>query len=85
MTSRSSSTTARCSADDKDAIAAEVFQIAKEIEDIVDRHEVQRQRAVFGSAATFTFQVGANDGETIATDAPSTLAASVAGTAASPS
>ena len=30
--------------DDKDAIAAEVSQIAQEIGDIVDRHEVQRHR-----------------------------------------
>ena len=30
-------------ADDKDAIAAEVFQIAKEVNNIVERHQVQRQ------------------------------------------
>src|SRR3954467_11678927 len=55
------------SSDDKDAIAAEVSQIALEIGDIVDDTKFNGT-AVFGSG-TFTFQVGANDGETITTDA----------------
>ena len=38
------------SADDKDAIAAEVSQIAQEVERHPHRHEVQRQRRVFGAA-----------------------------------
>ena len=55
------------SSDDKDAIAAEVSQIALEIGDIVSDTKFNGT-SVFGSA-TFTFQVGANDGETIATTA----------------
>ena len=55
------------SSDDKDAIAAEVSQIALEIGDIVSDTKFNGT-AVFGSG-TFTFQVGANDGETIATTA----------------
>ena len=34
------------SSDDKDAIAAEVFEIAKEVKSIIDRHEVQRHGRV---------------------------------------
>ena len=56
------------STDDKDAIAAEVCQIAGEVKNIVDRHEVQRHGRL-RLARRFTFQVGANDGETIATTA----------------
>ena len=47
--------------DDKDAIAAEVEQLGKEISDIVDQTEVQRHRAA-RRRQSFTFQVGANDG-----------------------
>ena len=39
---------------------AEVLEIAKEVNDDRDRHEVQRHVAV--RQASFTFQVGANDG-----------------------
>src|SRR5215211_3284385 len=53
------------SSDDKDAIAAEVSQIGLEIKDIVEQTKFNGT-AVFGSG-TFTFQVGANDSETIAT------------------
>jgi flagellin len=55
------------SADDKDAIAAEVYQIAAEVKDIVDQTKFNGTK-VFGSTG-FTFQVGANDGETIQTTA----------------
>jgi flagellin len=55
------------SSDDKDAIAAEVFQIASEIKDIASQTKFNGT-AVF-SATGFTFQVGANDSETIATTA----------------
>ena len=55
------------SSDDKDAIAAEVYQIAQEVGDIVSDTKFNGN-AVFGSG-TFTFQVGANDTETIATTA----------------
>ncbi len=53
------------STDDKDAIAAEVFQIGGELKDIVEDTKFNGT-AVFGSG-TFTFQVGANDSETVAT------------------
>ena len=53
--------------DDKTAIAAEVFQIASEIKDISSQTKFNGT-AVF-SATGFTFQVGANDSETIATTA----------------
>src|SRR4051794_36665177 len=55
------------SSDDKDAIAAEVSQIAQEVGDIISDTKFNGT-AVFGSG-TFSFQVGANDGETIDTTA----------------
>jgi flagellin len=55
------------SSDDKDAIAAEVYQIASEVKSITTDTKFNGT-AVFGSSG-FTFQVGANDGETIATTA----------------
>ena len=54
---------------------AEVFEIAKEVKSIVDRHQVQRQAAVRRQDG-FTFQVGANDGETISTARPTCPATS---------
>jgi flagellin len=53
--------------DDKVAIASEVAQIAGEVSDIVTDTKFNGT-AVFG-AATFSFQVGANDSETITTTA----------------
>src|SRR4051812_48831867 len=53
--------------DDKTAIASEVSQIANEISSIVSDTKFNGT-AVFGSS-TFSFQVGANDGETISTTA----------------
>jgi flagellin len=55
------------STDDQDAIAAEVFQIASEVKDITSQTKFNGT-AVF-SATGFTFQVGANDLETVATTA----------------
>ncbi len=55
------------SSDDKDAIASEVHQIALEVKDITTQTKFNGT-AVFGSG-TFTFQVGANDTETVATTA----------------
>jgi flagellin len=55
------------SSDDKDAIASEVSQIALEIGNITTQTKFNGT-AVFGSG-TFSFQVGANDSETIATTA----------------
>ena len=83
MTSRSSINNGTLSTDDQDAIAAEVFQIASEVKSI-DADTKFNGTAVFG-AGTFTFQVGANDSETIATQAAN-FAGSIggAGTAACP-
>jgi flagellin len=55
------------SADDKDAIAAEVSQIAQEVGDIISDTKFNGT-AVFG-ATGFRFLVGANDSETITTTA----------------
>jgi flagellin len=51
------------SSDDQDAIAAEVYQIAQEVNDIVSDTKFNGN-AVFG-ATSFSFQVGANDSETV--------------------
>src|SRR5215213_8557278 len=64
------------SSDDQDAIAAEVFQIASEIKDITEDTKFNGNQ-VFGTS-TFSFQVGANDSETIATTA-ATLSGSITG------
>jgi flagellin len=58
------------SVDDRDAIAAEVYQIANEIKNITDPSTGTQfnGKPVFGSAG-FTFQAGANDGETVTTNA----------------
>jgi flagellin len=53
------------SSDDQDAIAAEVYQIAQEVGDIVSDTKFNGT-AVFG-ATSFSFQVGANDTETVST------------------
>jgi flagellin len=55
------------SADDKDAIAAEVFQIAGEVKNIAE--DTKFNGNVLLEGATFSFQVGANDSETITTSA----------------
>src|SRR3954467_6385319 len=62
------------SSDDQDAIAAEVFQIAKEIGDITTQTKFNGNAVFDGS--TFSFQVGANDSETISTAAV-TLSSSI--------
>ena len=56
------------SAEDKSAIEAEVVQLATEINDIATKTEFNGT-ALFGSGVSFTFQVGANDGEEITTTA----------------
>jgi flagellin len=55
------------STDDKDAIAAEVSQIALEVNDILTNTKFNGNAVLDGS--TFSFQVGANDSETITTTA----------------
>src|ERR1700710_2739187 len=50
--------------DDKAAIGSEVQQIAKEITDISSNTKFNG-KGVFGASDSFTFQVGANDNETI--------------------
>src|SRR4051812_45579718 len=49
---------------DKNAIGAEVMEIAKEVNDIFT-NTAFNGKTVFGNADQFTFQVGANQGETI--------------------
>ena len=56
------------STDDQDAISSEVSQIAKEINSIATQTKFNG-KDLFGSTAAFTFQVGANDGETVSTAA----------------
>jgi flagellin len=51
-------------ADDKNAIASEVFQISKEVNSIITDTKFNG-KTVFGNSDTFTFQVGANQGETM--------------------
>ena len=53
--------------DDKTAIAAEVFEIAKEVKSIADQTKFNGKDLFSATATTFTFQVGANTGETITT------------------
>jgi flagellin len=55
------------SANDKNAIAAEVLEISKEVKDITANTKFNGT-GVFGQS--FTFQVGANQGETISIAAP---------------
>jgi flagellin len=61
--------------DDQDAIAAEVSQIGQELGDIAKNTSFNGNKLLQG--ATFTFQVGANDNETISTQAV-TLSGSIA-------
>ena len=61
--------------DDQDAIAAEVAQIGQELGDIAKNTSFNGNKLLQG--ATFTFQVGANDNETITTQAV-TLSGSIA-------
>src|SRR3954465_2044912 len=49
---------------DKDAIGAEVLEIAKEVKNIFDDTEFNG-KTLFTSSDSFTFQVGANEGESI--------------------
>src|SRR3954470_17531634 len=64
-------------ANDKDAIASEVLQIAKEVSDISTNTKFNG-KTVFGATDTFTFQVGANDNETVSIGATSLAAANIA-------
>jgi flagellin len=64
------------STEDKDAIASEVFEIAKEVKSISEDTEFNGKQ-LFTSTG-FTFQVGANDGETITT-AGAALSGNLAG------
>ena len=62
--------------DDRTAISSEVYEIAKEIKSITDETKFNGQ-SLFGSTG-FTFQVGANTGETISTAATGLSAATIA-------
>ena len=61
--------------DDQDAISAEVYQIGQELGNIGTQTSFNGNKLLGG--ATFKFQVGANDGETITTTAV-TLSGSIA-------
>jgi flagellin len=61
------------SSDDQNAIAAEVAQIGQELGDVVNQTSFNGNTLLKG--ATFTFQVGANNGETMATTAVDLTAA----------
>src|SRR6201989_2298325 len=61
---------------DQNAIAAEVGQIAKEVKAIVGGTKFNG-KTVFGSADSFTFQVGANDNETISVAATALSSGSI--------
>jgi flagellin len=64
------------SSSDQDAIAAEVSQIGQELGNIAGQTSFNGNKLLTG--AQFTFQVGANDGETIQTQGV-TLSANIAG------
>jgi flagellin len=64
------------SSSDQDAIAAEVSQIGQELGNIASQTSFNGNKLLTGSQ--FTFQVGANDGETIQTQAVA-LSANIAG------
>src|SRR5215213_2324481 len=55
---------------DKEAIGAEVVEIAKEVKSIISETKFNG-KPVFGATDTFSFQVGANQGETISMAATS--------------
>jgi flagellin len=65
-------------ANDQNAIAAEVLEISKEVSGILSQTQFNG-KTVFGSADTFTFQVGANQGETISIAATTLSSAGTAG------
>jgi flagellin len=64
------------STEDRDAVASEVFEIAKEVKSITDDTEFNG-KSLFTSTG-FTFQVGANDGETVSTSGAA-LSGTIAG------
>src|SRR3954454_4989219 len=53
--------------DDRDAISAEVLQISKELSDVTSQTKFNGNPLLDGTKQ-FTFQVGANEAETITTD-----------------
>src|SRR3954469_6499118 len=57
-------------ANDQQAVGAEVLEISKEVSSIINDTQFNG-KALFGANSSFTFQVGANDGETISTSAAS--------------
>src|SRR4051812_18287891 len=65
-------------ANDKTAIGAEVFEIAKEVKSILTDTSFNG-KTVFGSSDSFTFQVGANQGESITLAATALCADMTAG------
>src|ERR671910_3817065 len=64
--------------EDRTAISSEVFEIAKEVKAIADQTKFNGKDLFSASSTTFTFQVGANTGETITTTS-AVLCGNVAG------
>jgi flagellin len=64
--------------DDQNAIASEVGEIAKEVKSILTDTKFNG-KTVFGSADSFTFQVGANDNESITLAATALCSGGAAG------
>src|SRR3954468_10173973 len=63
---------------DRNAIASEVLEISKEVNDIVGQTKFNG-KTVFGATDSFTFQVGANDSETISMAATTLSSGNIAG------
>src|SRR3954469_3206642 len=63
---------------DQNAIAGEVLEISKEVKEILTNTSFNGKTA-FGSADSFTFQVGANEGETISIAATALCTGNAAG------
>jgi flagellin len=65
-------------ANDQNSIASEVLEISKEVKSILDDTQFNG-KTVFGSTDSFTFQVGANDSETISIAATNLTLSGAAG------
>jgi flagellin len=64
--------------DDRSAISSEVYEIAKEVKSIAEQTKFNGKDLFSASSTTFTFQVGANTGETITTSS-AVLCGNIAG------
>src|SRR3954470_15466947 len=62
---------------DRNAIASEVLEISKEVNDVVNGTKFNG-KTVFGTSDTFVLQVGANDSETVSVAATALCASTIA-------